>query len=607
MEQRLAKRAGRGPVLCYGVAIASPLLGLLPRLVFAPLLAHKDPYITFFLATAVSATFGGLGPGLLTTFLGGILAACFVVRPYGALPFADMSDYLGLFLFFCIGSLISYLAGRLFNATQHENALRTLFEQTLNSIGDAVLSIDEEKRVRLVNPVAERLTGWTQEDAKGKHVDEVFRIVKEGSDMPAENPIDRVLKTGAAVGLANHTELLAKDGRRVPIDDSGAPIKDDQGVVAGAVLVFRDITDRRRAERTLEKAERRSREVLESITEAFVCLDSEWRITYINPAGEKFVGRSAESLIGKNHWEEFPDAVGTEVERSYRRAAAENVQVHFEVLYDAWDKWFEIYVYPGTGELAVYFRDITERKHSEIALRRLNEDLKQFTFAATHDLREPLRMMTIFSQMLALRLDEKLDDEGRLYISHVINGGRRISRLVDGLLEFTRLGELGQVRPVSVNAELALSEALDNLKVLVAETEAVVLGDRLPKVLANQAHLGQVLQNLVENALKYRKPNVRPEIRISAQPQDSWCVFAVKDNGIGVNSQYFSEIFAPFKRLHGMDVSGAGIGLATCKRIVERYNGRIWVESEEGEGSTFYFTLARDREDDAPARIATKS
>ncbi|MCU1330353.1 MAG: sensor signal transduction histidine kinase, partial [Bryobacterales bacterium] len=570
MEDRLAQRDSRSASARYGIAVVCAFGALLIRFSLAAALGEKAPYVTFFLGTAVSAMYGGFGPGMLTTFLGAILAGIYVVPPHNSLAFSGTSDYVGLSLFIAVAGFMSYQAGRLINATQHANALRELFQQTLVSIGDGVVSTDEEQRVRLLNPAAEQLTGWSQAKAHGRPVEEVFRIVREGSEDPVQNPIEKVLETGRIVGLAHHTELLTKDGRRVPIDDVGAPIKDGKGGVAGAVLVFRDITQRRNAEIALQKSERRSREILESMKDAFVLVDRQWRIVGLNSATERLVGRSREALLGRNHWEEFPEAVGTEVERSYRRCVADRMPVHFEFNHEAWGRWFEIDAYPSGDELAVYFRGTTERKQSEAALRRLNEDLKQFTFAATHDLREPLRMITVYAQMLERRLDAQLDEASRSYIEQVIKGGERASRLIDGLLEFSRIGEVEEAKPGRVSSEAALDEALSDLQIATTESRAIITRETLPDVVADAVHLCQLFQNLVGNAIKYRKPGTVPEVRINAQRDGANCVFSVQDNGVGIDPQHFAQIFVPFKRLHGLELAGAGIGLATCKRIVER-------------------------------------
>ena len=591
MEARLAKRAAPNPRVTYAVAIVAPIAAFFIRLPLASVLEDKVPYITFFLATVVSASFGGLGPGLLTTAIGAFLAADYIISPVGSIVFTDSYDYLGLAIFLAVSSFISYICGRLLDSRRHEHVLRQLFQQTLVSIGDAVISIDTEKRIRFMNRLAEEMTGWREKDAKDKPIHEVFRIVREGSNSPAEIPLDKVFETGNIVGLMNHTELITKDGRRIPIDDSVSPIKDDDGQLVGAVLVFRDITERRRTELALEAAEKRSRTILESITEAFVLLDRNWRFTVVNRAAETLFNTPASELLGKDHWKLYPRSLGTPVETFFRKAMSDGIPVHFENHYKPWDRWFEINAYPSAEGLAVYTRDITDRKRSEAALRRLNEDLTHFTFAATHDIREPLRMMTVYVQLLQRKLGPLIDSEAQTFVEHVVNGGQRISRLIDALLQFTRMGEVDEAAPASGNAEVAFIEALEDLQITIRETGAKVDHDPLPSVKADHTALSQLFQNLISNAIKYRKNDISPEIQISAaRDGDKW-IFSVTDNGIGIASEHFEQIFVPFKRLHGADVAGTGIGLATCKRIVERYGGRIWVESEPQNGSTFRFTL----------------
>ena len=442
-----------------------------------------------------------------------------------------------------------------------------------------------------MNHIAEELTGWKLAEAKGKVVDEVFRVVQEGSDPPVDVPIDRVPQTGNSGKPANHSELISRDGRRVPIDDGGAPIKDEHGVPAGMVLVFRDISPRRQAELRLEESERRSRAILESITDVFGQLDREWRFAYVNSAAERMTGRSAHELIGKNLWEVYPDALGTIIETSFRRAMAERTPVSFENYYVHWNRWFDTSAYPSDIGLSVYFRDVTERKRSEQALQRLNEDLKQFTFAATHDLREPLRMMTVNAQMLQRKLNVQLGDDGRRYVSDIVNGGKRISGLIDGLLQFSRVGEIAETGSVPVDAEAALTEALLDLHLAIGETHAHVAHSALPRIVADHAQVRQVFQNLVGNAIKYHRPNIQPEVLVSARREGGEWIFSVQDNGIGIDSEHYDQIFVPFKRLHGPEIAGSGIGLATCKRIVELHGGRIWVESQPQNGSIFYFAL----------------
>ncbi len=576
----------------YGVAIGAAILALLVRFPLAPFLGSTAPYLTFFVATTASAVFGGFGPGLVTTLSGAFLALAFILPSASTFSLGNFDSYLGpLLRFVAICGFISYLTGRLSEARRHEVDLRQYFQQTLLSIGDGVISTDEKRRVLLMNPIAEELTGWTLGEAKGKVVDDVFRVVQEGSNPPVDVPIVRSRRGGISAQTPDHSELIARNGRRVPIDDDGAPIKDPRGVDAGTVLVFRDISPRRQAELRLEESERRSRAILESISDAFGQVDREWRFAYVNSAAERMTGRLAHELIGKNLWEVYPGTLGTIIETSFRSAMTERKPVSFENYYVHWNRWFDTSAYPSDIGLSVYFRDITERKRSEQALQRLNEDLKQFTYAATHDLREPLRMMTVNAQMLQRKLDTQLGDDGLRYVSDIVNGGKRISGLIDGLLQFSRVGETAEAGRVPVDTESAFKEALLDLHLVIRETHAHVTHSPLPKVMADHAHVRQIFQNLVGNAIKYHRPNIKPEVLIAARREAAECVFSVHDNGIGIDSQHYDQIFVPFKRLHGPEIAGSGIGLATCKRIVELHGGRIWVESQLRTGSNFYFAL----------------
>jgi light-regulated signal transduction histidine kinase (bacteriophytochrome) len=224
-------------------------------------------------------------------------------------------------------------------------------------------------------------------------------------------------------------------------------------------------------------------------------------------------------------------------------------------------------------------------------LIRLNEDLGQFTFAATHDLREPLRSVAIFAQMLQVKAGDMLDVEAKEYVTKIVRGAERMARLIDGLLEFTYTAESGMAHSRGAEAGQALDHALENLQISMGESMAEVTQDPLPAVLAGLRHVSLVFQNLVGNSIKYQRPGVTPKVHISAQADTSHWIFAVRDNGIGIAAEDLDKIFIPFKRLHGREIACAGIGLATCKRIVERYKGRMWVESAPEIGSTFYFSL----------------
>jgi len=260
-------------------------------------------------------------------------------------------------------------------------AQQAWFRITLSSIGDAVIACDAAGVVTFVNATAESMTGWAQAECQGRQLHQVFKIINETTRLPVDNPATLVMQLGHVVGLANHTLLIAKDGTERPIADSAAPIRDPRGEMLGVVLVFRDVSEERQAQRALEDQRKWLETTLESITDAFCGLDREWRFTYVNRQAEVLLGRDRNSLIGKNHWAEYPETVGTELEHAYRRAVADHVTVGLEFYFAPHDRWYETNAYPSPDGLAVYFRDVSERKRSELSLRDSERHFRQLADA----------------------------------------------------------------------------------------------------------------------------------------------------------------------------------------------------------------------------------
>jgi two-component system, sensor histidine kinase and response regulator len=224
-------------------------------------------------------------------------------------------------------------------------------------------------------------------------------------------------------------------------------------------------------------------------------------------------------------------------------------------------------------------------------LKRSNEDLGQFAYVASHDLQEPLRQVTGFMKLLRDRYRSKLDDEADEFIQYATDGASRMSDLIRGLLDYSRVGAPGK-KPGAVSCQEALDRALADLDVAISDSGARVTHDALPTLVADKTQVLQLLQNLIGNALKFRREGVAPEIHIGARHEGGQWVLCVRDNGVGIPAEEFDRVFAIFHRLHDrQEYPGTGIGLAICKRIVERHGGRIWVESKVGVGTTFFFTL----------------
>lgn len=264
------------------------------------------------------------------------------------------------------------------------------------------------------------------------------------------------------------------------------------------------------------------------------------------------------------------------------------------------DRWGNVI---GASKIA---RDISQQKELEnllaiqnitlashaASLKQSNEDLEQFAYIASHDLQEPLRTIHGFTQLLAERYKDQLDDQGKEFIGFVTDGANRMQTLIQDLLKYSRI-QAQELNPVPVNGEDVLHEILEHLRMVIEEKQASITHDPLPIIQTDRSHFQHLLQNLITNAIKFHGPKP-PRIHLSAQQGANEWLFSVQDNGIGVEPEYFERIFLPFKRLHTREeYQGTGIGLAICKKIVERHGGRIWVESESGIGAKFSFTIPK--------------
>jgi light-regulated signal transduction histidine kinase (bacteriophytochrome) len=255
--------------------------------------------------------------------------------------------------------------------------------------------------------------------------------------------------------------------------------------------------------------------------------------------------------------------------------------------------------YSDKQEIVAFCMDLTPLKRVETELRQTNEalrqanvDLEQFAYSASHDLREPLRMVSIYSQLLHRRYANRLDERANEYIRFCVQGARRMQALIDDLLEYTRASQAYFEETHRTEASAALHVVLEKLSFELSNTGSVVTFDPLPPARVDNFHMELLLQNLISNAIKYRKSGQPARIHVSGQRRGDMCVYRVADQGIGIDPRFHNFIFLLFKRLHPADLyPGTGIGLALCKKIVTRYRGRIWVESEVGSGAAFYFTL----------------
>ncbi|WP_100613490.1 PAS domain S-box protein [Confluentibacter citreus] len=605
-------------------------------------------------------------------------------------------------------------------------ALQNAYQEKIKiieSIGDAFFTINRDFTVTYWNKTAEKLLGVKRETLVGKNLWEAF---PEAVNLPSYANYHKVMETGEPI--------MFEDYYGVWLEVNAYPSAE------GISVFFRDITHRKEADDRLLKAYDEKNQILESIGDAFFALDKDWIVTYWNKEAETVLGRKRDVILGKNLWEEYADAIDSDFYRQYHQAAATGKTVSFEEFYPALNKWFEVTAYPSPKGLSVYFKDVTLRKETDIrilqanerfekvtkattdaiwdwdiendifyrgegfeklfgydvnktlkgdafwkdsfhpkdlpgiqtslyeclqdseaeywrheyrivhksgeektvidkgvvirnekgkAIRMVgaitdithrvvyekeilelnkvlkkkikeleisNEELEQFAFIASHDLQEPLRMISSFLNQIQRKYGDQLDDKAHQYINFATDGAKRMKQIILDLLDYSKAGKLADNLEL-INLNKLIEEYGILRRRLIQEKRATIIVNNLPNVKCFRAPLVQTLHCLLDNALNYSREKVPPVIKISTlETETNWQV-SIEDNGIGIDPEFFDKIFIIFQRLHNRDkYEGTGIGLSIAKKHIEYWGGKIWVESELDKGSTFYFTIDKNIE-----------
>jgi PAS domain S-box-containing protein len=404
-------------------------------------------------------------------------------------------------------------------------------------------------------------------------------------------------------------EHILADQTAIFVDFTLKPVFDEGGKVIMLIPEGRDITDRRQAEIHLRQQEEFLKSIYDGTEQAIfvvdVNADQELHYASFNPVSERFAGVTNEQIQGKTPEEAFGEEFGSNLRHNYERSLQASTSVTYEeqLNFATHSIWTLTTLVPLRNEQDQIYRiigtatDITDRKQAEVELQnqqqelaRSNAELQQFAYVASHDLQEPLRMITSYLELLERRYKGQLDEKADKFIAYAVDGATRMQILINDLLSYSRVGTTGKDW-ASVDCEKIVQNVLSNLHLSIIQSHVVITHDVLPKVHADPSQMTQLFQNLISNAIKFRRAET-PQIHIGVKCTDGKWLFSVQDNGIGMEVQYLERIFIIFQRLHSKtEYPGTGIGLAVCKKIVERHGGNLRVESQPDRGSTFYFTI----------------
>ena len=508
------------------------------------------------------------------------------------------------------------------------NASEKWLSDIINFLPDATFVIDNTGKVVIWNNAMKKMTGVNAEDILGKGNYE-YSLPFYGKRRPIL--IDQIFKSDPNLKMAypinqkkDHTIIAEtpvslSNGRSLYLWGMAGPIYDDQGNIVGAIESLRDMTSQRETEFAIRDSEQRYRSLVDTMTDGLIVRDKTGLITFVNDRLCQIWGASRDDIIN-NLMSNFLDNENRPIFMDQMAKREQGIYEPYEITWTRPDGQkvatilspTSLFDHEGnfTGSFAIV-TDISKRKLAEQALAkqalelaRSNAELEQFAYVASHDLQEPLRKIQAFGERLKTKCGDNLSDQGLDYLIRIQNASKRMQNLIIDLLNFSRVSTRAlPYTPVNLNQ--TLTQTLTNLAILIEETHGRVEAGDLPEIEADRTQMGQLLQNLIGNGLKFHREGVPPVVKISGQIisdreekisekffAGKVCQLCIEDNGIGFDEKYADRIFGVFQRLHSRDMfKGTGIGLSICKKIVDRHSGSIKAKSVPGKGSTFIVTL----------------
>ncbi|MFZ0929530.1 MAG: PAS domain S-box protein [Syntrophobacteraceae bacterium] len=617
------------------VGILVAIIGAAIRLQFLEILEFRVTFLSFYPAVAVAALYGGLEAGLLATVVSAALANYFWMEPVGQFGITNSADLISMAVFLASGALISYLAEATYRAQERahkaEEQSRLAAErkqaevllqrqaELLHLSYDAIVVWQLEGCIESWNKGAEELYGCSEEEAVGQVTHDLLKTIHPEPWPQIEAKLrERKFWEGE---LKHHT----REGQEVIISARHQLVRGADGVER-VLETNRDITERKQAEEALRESEERFRVMANSIPQLAWIAKADRYIYSYNQRWYEYTGTTPKQMEGWG-WQSVhdPDALPGVLER-WKESIASGEP--FDMVFplrgaDGNFRQFLTRIEPvknADGDLIQWCgtnTDITERKQMEDELRKArnglelrvaertselkaymtkleqsNQTLQDFASIASHDMKEPLRKVISFGNMLRQKSGESLGQSGNDYLNRMLNATERMQSLLTGLLDYSRVATASEPFE-QVHLSDLIGEVLSDLEVRIVKTGDEVHVETLPVISADPTQMRQLFQNLIGNALKFHKPGEKPMVQVrSVSKTDSGCQIIVEDNGIGFEERYLERIFAPFQRLHGRsEYEGTGMGLAICKKIVERHRGNITARSTPGVGASFIIQL----------------